>query len=151
MPLTLAGRHVCISKQLLLFLSEFQCGLTDLVNTQIPTNFSFEFPKKTETPSLEQVYLNGFSLHFGLKTLTSLTWGHMSHLHFCYNFSLYFYCHSFIRHKFHILADGAGSITLNKVSLELLDCFVVPTNSHNSSNQIGSKLITNQAMNELFT
>ena len=47
MLLTLAGRHVCISKQLLLFSSEFQCGLTDLANTQIPTNFSVEFPKKS--------------------------------------------------------------------------------------------------------
>ena len=47
MLLTLAGRHVCISKQLHLFSYEFQCGLTDLANTQIPTNFSVEFPKKS--------------------------------------------------------------------------------------------------------
>ena len=46
MLLTLAGRHVCISKQLPQFSSEFQCGLTDLADTQIPTNFSVEFPKK---------------------------------------------------------------------------------------------------------
>jgi hypothetical protein len=31
-----------------------------------------------ETPSLEEVYLKGFSLHLDPKTLTSLTWGHMS-------------------------------------------------------------------------
>ena len=47
MLLTLAGRHVCISKQLPQFSSEFQCGLTDLADTQIPTNFSVEFPKKS--------------------------------------------------------------------------------------------------------
>ena len=47
MLLTLTGRHVCISKQLQPFSSEFQCGLTDLANTQIPTNFSVEFPKKS--------------------------------------------------------------------------------------------------------
>ena len=47
MLLTLAGRHVCVSKQLLTFSSEFQCGLADLANTQIPTNFSVEFPKKS--------------------------------------------------------------------------------------------------------
>ena len=47
MLFTLAGRHVCISKQLHLFSYELQCGLTDLANTQIPTNFSVEFPKKS--------------------------------------------------------------------------------------------------------
>jgi hypothetical protein len=46
MLLTLAGRHVCISKQLLLLSSEFQCGLTDVANTQIPLTFQLNSQKK---------------------------------------------------------------------------------------------------------
>jgi hypothetical protein len=41
--------------------------------TRVETPFSGPF--STETPSLEQVYLKGFSLHLDPKTLTSLTWG----------------------------------------------------------------------------
>ena len=86
MLLTLAGRHVCISKQLLQFSSEFQCGLTDLANTQIPTNFSVEFPKKSVCVRLpltpHQVFLSLIQLPLLGPTVTQL---HIL-VSFCFSF-----------------------------------------------------------------